>query len=357
MNNKDKVEAFDKIYENDCYKTYEEECYVKIADKCLAVDQQEFGLINMSLDILDNKKGYDIDNYYTKDLYILPKEDFISNLECTIDKVKDLPLRVKMICLDDNYKTEDAPEALWIYYAALLLTANIDATSTHSGIIKSKRQYFKVYAYLACICAKVFCTFFFNNIYLFMERISHEQSLDKIKKYLEDEKELWKEYDNLFAQNAHKDVTRKTLTHFRRVLKNDDVVNHLIKIEEKRENGFLAFDYREENPSEKTKLVKVLKGIDLFQDFMTYFKKEMEIYKDNVSHMMEDISDIESYIQNVKGRLEYLVEGYEEDKGISGQNSLENILGQFHYYSNKEELLDSFGFFCDLAMIHLININ
>lgn len=349
MNNKDKVDAFEKIYENDCY--------IKIADKCLAVDQQEFALVYMCLDILDNRRGYGLDKYYTKDLYILPKEDFISTLECTIDKVKDLPLKVKMICLDSNYKTDDAPEALWIYYAALLLTANIDATSTHSGIIKSKRQYFKVYAYLACICSKVFCALFFNNVHIFMTKINNEHFLDKIKKYIEDEKELWKEYDNLFAQNAHKDVTRKTLAHFRRVLKNDSVVMHLLKIEQKRENGFLAFDYREENPSEKTKLLKVVKGIELFQDYLTYLDKDMKVYKDSVIHLMEDISDIKNYTKNVKERLEYLAEGYEEDEEINGHNSLDNILGEYRYYNNKEELLVAFEAFCGSAFVDLIKLN
>lgn len=345
MEIREQVEAFEKIYTNNCY--------IEIADKCLAVDEQEFALIYMCLDVLNRKKGYDVNKYITNGLYIFPKDDFMKDMECQSEKITGLPIKVRMLQIDRNYKTEDAPEALWIYYAALLLAANEDSSPKHIERIKSKRQYFKVYAYLSCICAKVFCTLFYNNIYLFMERVGKEESIDNVKKYFEDEKELWETYYDLLVKNANKVVTRKTLTHFRRAIGNEGLVSNLIKIEKRRENGFLAFDYKERNPSERTKIVKILNGMDFFQSFLSLLKVELKAYSNSSGHLFDDICQIEEHTKNVQNRFEYLLEGYDK---VYGGKIIEDARGARNNFSNIEELLECFGEYCEHDMIKLINL-
>lgn len=164
MGIKELLEEFEKIYINECYEDTNK--------KCLALDEQEFAAIQLCLEILEDPLGnFDRNNYeVVKGLFITLKENPLKGLACDDVRVREKLLKFKMIRTTPNYDLETAPDVFWLYYALLLLYANEDATTEHGKTVYFERNYFRVYAYLACICPKVFCTLFFNEIFVFMKK-------------------------------------------------------------------------------------------------------------------------------------------------------------------------------------------
>ncbi|XCP84040.1 hypothetical protein ABXS75_13280 [Roseburia hominis] len=297
MEIKELLEEFEKIYINKCYEDTNK--------KCLALDEQEFAIIQMCLEILENKLGqFNKGNYKTKDLFVLLVDSPLNGEECSDRIVENLSLKVKMIKTTPGYDFETAPNVLWLYYALLILYANEDATIEHNTTIKSKRNYFKVYAYVSCICPKVFCPLLFNQIYIFMKRTSEPQDIRILREYFIDTKELWKGYSELLQLDNRNLVVGRLHSQFRRKMGGDtELVKKINEMDHLHSRGFLAFNYKGREPAEQNRLKRIIHGIEYFEKYLNFFEIELVRYVDNTDHLYEDMNEILLYAKKIKERI------------------------------------------------------
>lgn len=333
------AKEFEDIYKNSCYKKDPDN------EKCLALDEQELAIIYMCLETLVNSNGYDKNKYRTDGLFILLKDDLIGSDECNDLKISEQLLRYKKCIFDSNYSLKDISDYLLIYYAVLLFYANENHTEILSN--KSNRYYFKVYAYFACICPKTFSVLFFNQMYLFMEKTYSLNNVDMLNKYLDNTEMLWKEYNLLLEEEECIKISEQMINQFREILAYDKkkLIDNLIKFEDLRCEGFLAFDFREGDTIEESRYKKILNGIQ-------YFKWYLVFLENRLSHNLAKENKVYEFIKNILKNAEQLDKKFcklLKNKGDSFNRKEIN-------FADMNEFFKSFRMFCNEELIYLIDV-
>lgn len=269
MNAIDLAKQLEQVYENSYYKYYEYEIKGK---KCLALDEQETAILQLCMEELSLVEGYHPENFETKGLFILQKNKDWMNNKCVEERVRGEQLGYKKFNYFSNYNL-DGVKSVLIYFAAVLYYAN--EKNTGDKYQKIKRKYMKVYAYLACLCPRVFDILFQNNIYIFMKRTYKEE--DK-RFLLEQEKELWDEYITLMTDKERMSVIRSSINTFCEVLKtnNESGLNHIAKLHNLAEDNFLGYDFKEGDTLRGIRFKHVLLGIDYFKCHLSLLEEELK---------------------------------------------------------------------------------
>lgn len=332
------VEEFEKIYINKSYEDTDK--------KCLALDEQEFAIIQMCLEVLEDKLGrFNKNNYKTQDLFVLLSDSLLNGEECHEAVVENLSLKMKMIKIDPNYDFETAPKALWLYYALLLLYANEEATIEHNSTIKLERDYFKVYAYLACICPKTFCPLFFNHIYIFMKKTSEQQDIRILREYFIHTKELWKSLSELLQLDKRNYVVGRIHSQFRiKMGVHPNLLKLIKRMDRSRSRGFLAFDYKGREPAEQNRLKRIINGVEYFEEYLNFMRSKLEKYIDEGDHLYEDMNEILVYAEKIKERICQL---------LALEDAVPDKIN--HNFCNIEELIYQFENYCS-GLITLIDV-
>lgn len=332
-------EELEKIYTNKCYSVVRD---INGEPICLGLDEQELAIIYMCMDILENKTGYCKDNYKVDEMYILLKNSSISKYRCKNQKVQEQPLKMMELHEDSNYCFESTTNVLLTFYALILKYANCQ--STYNFRNRSIREYFKVYAYFACICPKIFATLFLNQINIFMSRMECETDKNKISMYIEDTKVLWEEYIYLFSKDGNRIIFGKIVEQYGKVV-NRDYISDLIDIEEMHTTGFLAFDYKGRTTVESAMLIRALKGIIYFQKFLFLLDLEQQKYDKVLGNIREDIEGIYKLTQKLYEQIKFLI----DDLGNEYQEPSIVV-------SNTAELIEMFQRFCESQYVYLIDV-
>lgn len=332
-------EELEKIYTNKC------DCDMK--DKkgeriCLGLDEQELAIIHMCMDILENRTGYNKEDYKVDEMFILLKNSPICKYRCTGEKVAKQPLKMMELRKDPSYCFESTTNVLFTFYALILKYANCQGTHNYKD--KSIREYFKIYAYFACICPKVFVTLFLNQINIFMKRIYVEDDKNKISNYVKDTKTLWEEYVYLFSEKGNKLIFGEIISQYGKVVNRDHICD-LINIEEMHTTGFLAFDYKGRSPVESAMLVKAIKGIIYFQHFLNLFKNEQLKYLKSEDEVIEDIESLYGLTKELYKQIKLFIDE-------SGTDYRKPDIAAF----NIEELLERFKRFCECNSVILLDV-
>ena len=200
-----------------------------------------------------------------------------------------------------NRMTQDL---LLVYYAVLMFYANDKNTKDHNE--KSKRRYFKVYAYFACICPKIFCVLFFNQLHLFMSKAHKNLSYDELREYLENTKELWREYNSLLQNERRIEITEEVISQFGEIMAYDENVffENLIQIENLCDNRFLAFDFMEGDTLGEYRFKIVIEGIQYFWWYLEYLKDEIEKNYSFEENLINIIDKVQENAMNLKAVFE-----------------------------------------------------
>ncbi len=329
------VKELEDIYENSCFKKAIDEGN----KKCLALDEQELAIMHMCIEELVNE-DVDKNNYWSRGLFILLKNRNLGSIQCTDDRVKKEPLKYKKFEEPDAYILDKMDELLLVYYAVLLLYANDKNTEDRDE--RSKRRYFKVYAYFACICPKTFYVLFFNQLHLFMSKAHKAQSYDELIEYLQYTGELWEEYNSLLQSGRRIEITEKVISQFSRIMAYDerDFFENLIQIENLCDNRFLAFDFMKGDTVGQFRFRRVLKGIQYFWWYLEYLKDKISKYP------YEEIltSAIESVQKNVD-ILKTIFDGFvenEEPDPLPFEKDFDNMSGLLRSFNGNYK--DKFNF-------------
>lgn len=333
------IKEFEEIYENSCLKKA-----VEAGNrKCLALDEQELAIMNMCIECLERQEGINKDNYITRGLFILQKNVNWGNRECKHDRVKRQPLKYKRYSKGNNYKLENISQLLLVYYAILLLYANDENTGDYCG--ESKRRYFMIYAYFACICPKTFSILFFNQIHLFMSKTSKQQRVDELREYLDYTDDLWKGYIQLLSNEKVTEISEEIITEFGEIMSYDEEVcyNECINIYNLREYGFLAFDFKSGDTLRGYRFKIVLTGIEYFKWYLKYLKDGVlkESFKEE--YLLKTIDSILESAEKLKVIFESFLEK-EEQQPDKFERQFDNIYGLLHnfykYCEDKVTLID-----------------
>lgn len=254
---------------------YEANCVKKSCEKekCMALDEQEIALIHLCIDILGNEHIYDISNYTIKELFIVHKDEDLCQKICDKNHTQNEALKYKRISQTSDISLDQMTELLLVYYIATLLCANDENTI---GGAEIKRSYACVYAYFACICLKTFRTLFLNQIYIFMSKTHNQASFNDIRKNLEYEEELLAAYAELMEDKGRMKAKREITNRFWEIMKYDKAIKSLIKIEDLRMPGFIAFDYNGGDTVEGPSYVGILEGIEYLLCYLKYLEKNID---------------------------------------------------------------------------------
>lgn len=328
----------EEIYENCCHKRREH------TDKCLALDEQEVALIHMCLKILGDEGGYNKDDYTTQGLFILLKTRNWDKDECKEDKVAEQPIKYKKFEYIPDYSVENVSELLVTYYAVMLLYVNQNCTLDYQN--KLERNYFRVYAFFACICPKTFNVLIFNQIYLFMVK-TQGCSLNVLKKYLIYSKELWMEYNELMNENKRDEVIGYLFKQFREIIAYDEsaLYANASKLYELLNEGFLAFDFMSGDTIPEARYGKIVNGIEYFERYLLLLSTELK--KASVEEK-EVYEYIESILENIKC-LCIFFEQLIEDAGVYKNQITKE-------FTDTKDLLKKFVLYCDAENITLLEI-
>lgn len=345
-NNKDKlimktevdkfVKELEDMYENSCFKKAIKEGN----GKCLALDEQELAIMHMCIEALVNEEGVDKNNYLSKGLFILLKNHNLGYSECTDDRVKEEPLKYKKFEESDEYMLDKMTQLLLVYYAVLLLYANDKNTGDYNE--KSKRRYFKVYAYFACICPKTFCVLFFNQLHLFMSKANKNLSSNELREYLEYTEELWREYISLLQNERRIEITGEVISQFSKIMAyNENVLyENLIQIEDLCDNRFLAFDFMGGDTLGVYRFEIVIEGIHYFWWYLEYLKDEIkkryseESLLSTVEKVQDNAEDLTDVFSNFLEK-----NGTQYSKFKRKFDNIHGLLKRFH-----KEFEDTFSF-------------
>lgn len=321
------VKELEDIYENSCLKKAIE----KGSEKCLALDEQELAIMHMCIEELAGQEGIDKNNYSSRGLFILLKNRNLGSVVCTEDRVKEEPLKYKKIAEFDENILDKMTQYLLVYYAVILLYANDKNTGDHNE--KSKRRYFKVYAYFACICPKTFCILFFNQLHLFMSKAHKNLSYNELREYLEYTEELWREYNLLLQSENRIKIIAEVTSQFSKIMAYDEDIffENLIQIENLRDDRFLAFDFMKGDTLGVYRFKMVLEGIQYFQWYLKYLKDEIPKYS-----FEDSLSSTIDRIQENTEILKSIFENFLEKKGVQArpfERKFDNIYGLLkHFY-------------------------
>lgn len=265
------VKELEDIYVNSCLK----EAIDAGNEKCLALDEQELAIMYMCVEGIEREEGINKDNYIARGLFILLKDRELGESACNRSRVAAEPLKYKRIQYNGGYVLEHMTQLLLVYYATLLLYAN--NANTGDYYMQSKRHYFKVYAYFACICPKTFTILFFNQIHLFISIKYKQMSAKELKEYLDYTDELWKEYNLLLSNEIRIEITEEVITRFSEIMSYDEAVfyENRIQLDKLSEDGFLAFNFKEEDTLREYRFKMLLTGIEYFHWYLKYLKSEM----------------------------------------------------------------------------------
>lgn len=334
------VKELEDIYENSCLMKAVEAGN----EKCLALDEQELAIIHMCIEGLEIQEGVNKDNYKSKGLFILPNNRNLGNDECPEDRVKNEPLKYKKFDNSGGYQLENMTELLLVYYAALLLFANDENTGDYNE--ESKRHYFKVYAYFACICPKTFSILFFNQIHLFMSNAHKQLPPDKLRNYLEYTEELWKEYNSLLLNERRIQVSEEVITQFSKIMSYDEEVffDNLIQMQNLSEDGFLAFDFNGGDTLRGYRFKTILMGIEYFQWYLKYLKEEISKNSFREESLLNTIDNILEHAKTLGSIFEDFLrkEGEQPPIFVREFDSIYGLLNNFYgYCKNKVNLVDA----------------
>ena len=331
------VKELEDMYENSCLKKAVEAGN----KKCLALDEQELAIMHMCIEGIERKEGINKEKYISKGLFILLKNRKLGNSECKHERVKNEPLKFKKYENCDGYVLDNMTQLLLVYYAALLLYANSENTGDYH--MESKRHYFKVYAYFACICPKTFSILFFNQIHLFMSMASKQLPVDELRVYLDYTDSLWSEYNKLLQSKRRIEISEKIITQFSEIMSYDETVffENRIQVEKLSEKGFLAFDFKAGDTLRVYRFKMILTGIEYFQWFLKYLKEEILRY----SFIEEDIiSKIDRILKNsealrvVFGSFLEKEDG-EPDKFVREFDNMYGLIQKFYKYCEDQVTL------------------
>ena len=229
-------------------------------------------------------------------------------------------------------------QLLLVYYAALLFYANDENTGDYNE--KSKRRYFKVYAYFACICPKTFNIFFFNQLHLFMSKAHEEPSPDELRKYLEYTEELWREYNSLLHSERIIEISEEVITQFSEIMAYDEEIffDNRIQIEKLTEIGFLAFDFKNGDTLRGYRFKTVLMGIEYFEWYLKYLKNEISKNSFREESLLNAIDRIMENVAMLKLVFEDLLkeEGVQPHHFERRFDNIYGLLNDFYEYCNNK---------------------
>ncbi len=331
------VKELEDMYENSCFKKATEAGN----EKCLALDEQELAIMHMCIEGLAIQEGIDKNNYISRGLFILLKNRDLGGSVCVDNRIKEEPLKYKKFEEPDEYLLDNMTNLLLVYYAALLFYANDKNTGDYNK--KSKRCYFKVYAYFACICPKTFNILFFNQLHLFMSKAHKNLSPDELKIYLDYTDELWVEYNSLLQSERRIEISEEVITQFSEIMAHNEEIffENRIKIENFREDGFLAFDFKGGDTLREYRFKTVLVGIDYFQWYLKYLKLEISENSFREESLLNKIDKILANTVKLKSIFENLLEN-ENVESVPFKREFDNIYGlleKFYEYCNNKVIL------------------
>lgn len=342
MKHTDNVITYSKdiedVYVNKwCYKYWNDK-------KCLALDEQARALIYMCVEILE-KREFDSQKYKTQGLYIVLNNSNLGIEECKSISTSEEPLKYKKNRYDIGYKLASVNEVMLIFYATILFHANKENTDffREQYVV---RDYFKTYAYFACICPKIFCTLLFNQIYLLMLRLNEENSIEEIRKYLENTEILWKQYNYIISDEGNIVTSQKIINDFREIMGyNQEVLDVLADLEDLTSYGFLAFDYKEREAVEGGRIRKAAQGCEYFQYYLyllrTFSLKDVK----PENRLWESLKSLESQVEVLKNKLVEILEDLERNFTSIEDDS-----------ANIEEFMTNFITYCRNQAIQLIEV-
>lgn len=338
MSNVNTIEKNSKYFENVYVNKY---CYKYWKDtKCLALDEQELSLILLCTEILE-KRAFDPSNYTSKKLFILRKNIDWKSDECTypILSAEDVKYKRNKYNLNFSMVSEGA-EVLIAYYASILYWANADNTEDFNGM-NFFRDYFKIYAYFAFICPKIFCTLLLNQMYIFMVRINEQCPLKVINEFLEQTNVLWKQYNYLISNSGNIDVSRKVINEFRDIMGySEEAYESLNDIEEWTDYGFLAFDYKEREAIQGGRIRKAVQGIEYFQRYLFLLKniKFKSIKSEN--KIWENIENLYEQTKTLRGELVTILKDMKKEVASVDDDSatIDEFMGNFLKFCKNEQI-------------------
>lgn len=334
------VKELETIYENSCFKKS-----IEVGNKnCLALDEQELAIIRMCVECLASQKGIDIDNYVSNGLFILLKHRDLGSSACTKDRVKAQPVKYKKYYIKSDYLLDNMTQLLFVYYAVLLLYANDENTGVYNK--ESRRHYFKVYAYFACICPKTFNTLFFNQLHLFMSNVNKQLPLEELREYLRYTDELWEEYRVLMSNNRRIEISEEVITQFSEIMSYDENVffNNMIQMQNMSEDDFLAFDFMGGDTLRGYRFKTILTGIEYFQWYLEYLKDKIQEQSFNENDLIKMIDNILESSKELKHIFEDLLKAEGND------------IPQFERtFDNVYELLIQFEAYCT-ERVKVVNV-
>ena len=317
---------------------YINNCNINISgeNRCMALDQQELAIVNLCLEEIGNKNGYDKEKYITRDLFILYKEDLIGKKECKDIKIAEQPLKFKKSKHNPKFSLEYVSEIFLLYYAVIIFYANDEGTKLYSTVKtenKSKRHYFKIYAWFACICPKIFNILFFNQIHLFITSTCDNDTINEIKEYLESTEELWREYNYLIGNEGSEETLGKVITKFLEIMEYNNEVMGMMKVFERiRHTGFLAMDYKNRDTHEGVMLKKAVKGIKYFQLHLSFLKEKLSCDSDGTSEINTHIEHIQEYTEQLEGEFcELLIEQNNDCDNIEAEIATDMVENLKHF--------------------------
>lgn len=326
------VRELEDIYENSCLLKAVKEGN----KKCLALDEQELAIMCMCIEGLGQQEGMTKGNYKSRDLFILLKNRNLGDDACADDRVKNEPVKYKKYDDPGGYQLDKMTQLLLVYYAALVLFANNENTGDYNE--ESKRHYFSVYAYFACICPKTFCVLFFNQIHLFMSKAHKQLPSDKLRKYLEYTEELWKGYTSLLLSERRIEVSEEVIGQFAEIMSYDEEVffDNLIQMYNLSEDGFLAFDFMGGDTLRGYRFKTILDGIEYFKWYLKYLRDEILKNSFREENLLKKIDNILETAKILSGIfLEFLQkEGGQYSNFERRFDSIYGLLNDFHQYCN-----------------------
>lgn len=336
MDAKQYSKEIEDIYENCC----NEKCYN--FEKCMALDEREIAIIHMCMETLGNESGLNKENYVSKGLFILLKDYNIGSNECNEDHVKEETVKYKSFLKVPDFSIESKSNSLLAYYSVVLFMANYNCTGNRAD--KIDRNYFKIYAYVACICAKTFNIFMLNQIYLFIIK-TKTCSMNDLKMYLAETEDLWTECCFLLTENNRKENVSKIIAQFMEIIsyneeakyRNAGALYNLLQ------EGFLGFDFINGDISPIARYRRILHGIDHFRCYLDFLKNDLQ---NNNMADQEICNKIDSILNKTK-ELDLFFSQLLRKEG-------DNVLKESLSFTDVYDLLNKFELYCGGESIPLI---